>query len=204
MTVTTGTTDWVEWAVADAPIPGQITSGDGYLVVPQPLRTLIAVMDGLGHGPEAHEATSAAIAAIAETPDAPLRSLFERCHMALRRTRGVVMSIAVIASDGQTEWLGVGNVSGHVVRSAPPHRHEGTLARGGVVGWRMPSLDTRSARLDAGDLLIMATDGIQDGFVSSVEPILSPRIVAARILEENGRGYDDALVLVARYDGGRR
>ena len=67
MTVTSGSTDWVVWAAAGAPIPGQITSGDGYLVVPRPLRTLIAVMDGLGHGPDAHEATSAAIAAIAET-----------------------------------------------------------------------------------------------------------------------------------------
>ena len=104
------------------------------------------------------------------------------------------MTIAAIAGDGQMEWLAVGNVSGYIVRSAPPHRHEGALTRGGVVGWRMPSLHMRSARLDAGDLLIMATDGIRDGFVSSVEPILSPRIIASRILEENGRGYDDALV----------
>ena len=113
------------------------------------------------------------------------------------------MTLAAIADDGQMEWLAVGNVSGYVVRSAPPHRHEGALARGGVVGWRMPSLHTGSVRLDAGDLLIMATDGIRDGFASFVEPILSPRIIACRILEENGRGYDDALVLVARYDSGR-
>ncbi len=45
-------------------------------------------MDGLGHGPDAHEATSAAIAAIAETPDAPLPSLFECCNKALQRTGG--------------------------------------------------------------------------------------------------------------------
>ena len=68
----------------------------------------------------------------------------------------------------------------------------------------MPSLNPRSACLDAGDLVIMATDGIRDGFVRSVEPILSPRIIASRILEENGRSYDDALVVVARYDGGQR
>ena len=32
----------------------------------------------------------------------------------------------------------------------------------------------------------------------------SPQIIASRILEEHGRGYDDALVVVARYEGGRR
>lgn len=88
VTVTAGTTDWMVWAAAGTPIPSQVTSGDGYLVIPRPLRTLIAVMDGLGHGPEAHKATSAAIALIAEIPDAPLRSLFESCHQALQRTRG--------------------------------------------------------------------------------------------------------------------
>jgi negative regulator of sigma-B (phosphoserine phosphatase) len=204
MTVTIGTTDWVVWAAAGTPIPGQITSGDGHSVIPRPLRTLIAVMDGLGHGPEAHKATSAAIAVIAQIPDAPLRSLFERCNEALQRTRGVVMTIAAIAGDGQMEWLGVGNVSGYVVRSAPPHRCEAALTPGGVVGWRMPTLRARRIQLDAGDLVILATDGIQAGFASSVEPILSPRIIASRILDEGSRGHDDALVVVARYDGGRR
>ena len=204
MTVTTGTTDWVVWAAADAPSPGQITSGDGYLVISRPHRTLIAVMDGLGHGPDAHVATSAAIAAITKIPDASLLSLFESCNEALQRTRGVVMTIASIAVNGQMEWMSVGNVSGYVVRSIPPYRHEGALNRGGVVGWRMPSLSPRSDCLDAGDLVIMATDGIRDGFVRFVEPILSPRVIASRILEENGRSYDDALVVVARYEDGRR
>lgn len=113
------------------------------------------------------------------------------------------MTIAAIAGDGQMEWMGVGNVAGYVVRSAPPHRCEGASTRGGVVGWRMPTLRVGKARLDAGDLVIVATDGIQEGFASCVEPIQSPRTIASRILDEGSRGYDDALVLVARYDGGR-
>jgi phosphoserine phosphatase RsbX len=204
MTVTAGTTDWVEWAAAGMPIPGETSSGDGHLVVRRPSRTLIAVMDGLGHGPEAHEAATAAAAAIAEVPDAPLRSLFEHCDEALRRTRGVVMTIASIAEDGQMEWMGVGNVEAVVVRSTLAGRHEGVVAHGGIVGDRLPSLYQGSTGLDAGDLLIMATDGIQSDFVSSVDPTLSPQIMAARILESYSRGYDDALVVVARYDGGRR
>ena len=186
------------------PHPGETSSGDGHLVVRGALRTLIAVMDGLGHGPEAHRATTAAIAAIAEIPDAPFRSLFEHCDRALRRTRGVVMTIASIAADGQLEWMGVGNVEAIVVRSAAPYRHEAIVTRGGVVGYRLPSLYPGGTHLDAGDVLVLATDGIRSGFVSSVDPILSPQIIASRILEEHGRGYDDALVVVARYEGSRR
>ena len=196
MTLTVGATNWVEWAATGTPIPGETSSGDGHLVVRGALRTLIAVMDGLGHGPEAHRAATAAIAAIAEIPDAPLRSLFEHCNGALRRTRGVVMTIASIADDGQMEWMGVGNVEAIVVRSAAPYRR--------VVGYRMPPLYPGGTHLDAGDVLVMATDGIQSGFARSVDPTLSPEIIASRILEEHSRGYDDALVVVARYEDDRR
>ena len=123
MTLTAGATGWVEWAATGTPIPGETSSGDGHLVVRGALRTLIAVMDGLGHGPEAHRATTAAIAAITEIPDAPLRSMFAHCDGALRQTRGVVMTIASIAGDGQMEWMGVGNVEAIVVRfgrTVPP------------------------------------------------------------------------------------
>jgi negative regulator of sigma-B (phosphoserine phosphatase) len=204
MTLTAGATNWVEWAAIGCPIPGETSSGDGQLVVQRALRNLIAVMDGLGHGPEAHQATTAAIAVIAEFPDASLRSLFEHCHGALRRTRGVVMTIASIAADGQMEWMGVGNVEAIVVRSAAPSRHEAIVTRGGVVGYRLPSLHLGGTHLDAGDMLVMATDGIRSGFISSADPVLSPEIIASRILEEHCRGTDDALVVVARYEGDRR
>ena len=114
------------------------------------------------------------------------------------------MTIASIAADGQMECMSVGNVGGMVVRSAPPYRHESVVARAGIVGYRLPSLYQGGARLDAGDLLVMATDGIRSDFVSSLDPSLSPQLIASRILEGHSRGYDDALVVVARYDGGLR
>jgi negative regulator of sigma-B (phosphoserine phosphatase) len=203
MTLDAGTTDWVVWAAAGSPCPGETSSGDEHLVARRSLRTLIAVMDGLGHGPEAHKAATAATAAITEIPDAPLPALFEHCHQALRRTRGVVLTIASIAADGQMEWLSVGNVGAMVVRSVPPYRHESVVARAGIVGYRLPSLHQGAASLEAGDLLVMATDGIRSDFASSLDPALSPRIIASRILEGHNRGYDDALVVVARYAGGR-
>jgi hypothetical protein len=113
------------------------------------------------------------------------------------------MTIASIAADGQVEWMGVGNVGGMVVRSAPPYPHESVVARAGIVGYRLPSLYQGGARLDAGDLLVMATDGIRNDFVSSLDPALPPHTIASQILEGHSRDYDDALVVVARYDGGR-
>ena len=59
---------------------------------------------------------------------------FERCNLALRQTRGRGDDYGIDRSGRPDRWLAVGNVEGIVVRSAHPPRHEGVLARGGVVG----------------------------------------------------------------------
>lgn len=191
----------LDWAVAGEPLAGEDRSGDQHLVVPLPAGALLAVIDGLGHGPEAFEAASVAVAALAEHPQAPLRSLVERCHQALRRTRGVVMTVASIGRDGRMEWLGVGNVEGLVVRAGRTIGHEGILLRGGVVGQALPILRPATVALRRGDVVVLATDGIRDGFAGSIDPAEDPRAIASRVLAEHARGGDDALVLVARYRG---
>jgi hypothetical protein len=72
--------------------------------------------------------------------------------------------------------------------------------RGGVVGYLLPSLRTATVQLERDDVLVLATDGVRPVFGDW--PGEPPQDVAARILDEQGRGTDDALVLVARYRGG--
>ena len=134
-------------------------SGDQYLVS----RTgdggvLVAVADGLGHGPEAASAAKTAIAVLEAGQERELGARFLRCHERLRDTRGVVLSLGLFAT-GSLTWLGVGNVDGVLLRSgfgAP----EQLLVRGGVVGRRLPSLELSRLTVARGDTLILATDGI--------------------------------------------
>ena len=93
---------------------------------------------------------------------ATLGARFLRCHERLRDTRGVVLSLGLFAT-GSLTWLGVGNVDGVLVRSgsgAP----EQLLVRSGVVGRRLPSLELSRLTVARGDTLILATDGIDQGF----------------------------------------
>jgi len=55
--------------------------------------------------------------------------------------------------------------------------------------------------VNAGDTLVLATDGIASGFLSDVSSRDEPQRLADHILDRYGKGTDDALVLVARYLG---
>jgi serine phosphatase RsbU (regulator of sigma subunit) len=188
----------VEWTVATRSLGSE--SGDQYLVS----RTgdggvLVAVVDGLGHGPEAASAAKTAIAALEAGHERELGARFLRCHERLRDTRGVVLSLGLFAT-GSLTWLGVGNVDGVLVRSgvgAP----EQLLVRGGVVGVRLPSLELSRLAVARGDTLIVATDGVDQGFAGDPGITFATPPTAERILADHGKETDDALVLVVRYLG---
>ena len=87
---------------------------------------------------------------VRERPSEDLVLLAERCHSALRDTRGAAISLAFVSSLKSTmTWLGVGNVEGRVLSGDPSARRpKGSLALGsGVPGHELPSV--RTATLDA-------------------------------------------------------
>jgi negative regulator of sigma-B (phosphoserine phosphatase) len=183
----------MHWAVAARPIAGEVVSGDAHLVAEHEGGALLAVIDGLGHGPEAERSAHAAVEVLARAPARPLERLVVDCHEALGRLRGAMMT-----------WLGVGNVEGLFVPapSSNARRRERLFVWGGVIGQSLPSLRPASLPLRAGDVLVLATDGIRSDFADR-HGIISGTVdaIANRILAEHATGRDDALVLVARYGG---
>src|SRR6516164_9604195 len=106
----------LEWGVAQRALPGETVSGDRYVVHPVSDGVLIAVVDGLGHGAEAATAAEVATATLETYSREPVISLLERCHSALRHTRGAAISVASFsATNGSMTWVGVGNVEGVIL-----------------------------------------------------------------------------------------
>jgi len=194
----------VHWGVATLALEGQVESGDLHLVQPVKDGVLIAVVDGLGHGEEAAAAARLAVATLERHADEPPFSLLQRCHVALKGSRGVVMSLACFdAPRGTMTWLGVGNVEG-VLHHADWSERSGRaslITRGGIVGSEVPAVQAAVIPVNAGDTLVLATDGIASGFLSDVSSRDEPQRLADHILNRYGKGTDDALVLVARYLG---
>jgi negative regulator of sigma-B (phosphoserine phosphatase) len=196
----------IEWGYASRALPGQPTSGDLQVVRPFPGGVLIAVLDGIGHGGEAAVAALTAGAILEKHAGDPVIELVQRCHEALRYTRGVAMSIASFsASEGLLTWLAVGNVEGILLRQSggAVTAEESLLLRAGVVGLHLPALEVEVVPVSERDTLIFTTDGIQNNFSRGLSGNGTPQRTAEDILARHGKTSDDALVLVARFFPGR-
>jgi negative regulator of sigma-B (phosphoserine phosphatase) len=162
---------------------------------------VFAVIDGLGHGQEATLAAKKAAATIEANPLEPVAALLARCHAALAGTRGAVATLAELDGPGATlTWIGIGDVEG-IVHSFRGQKRQSLLLVPGVLGDRIPpNPRVHSVKLEQGDVLVLATDGVRRSFVE--EPILLEPMPAAaeRIIERHARKTDDALVLLVRYN----
>jgi negative regulator of sigma-B (phosphoserine phosphatase) len=194
--------DRLELGVAERALAGEYRSGDRAVLVAYGGGALVAAIDGLGHGGDAADAAAAAAEVLAAHPDEEPAQLIADCHRALSRTRGAVMTLAWFDLErGRLSWTGVGNVEGRLIHAAagPGAPTEGALTKGGVVGYNLPSVRVTSAGLEIGDVMVLATDGIDSGFAEAVTGGGSAQDIAERILAEHGKQGDDALVVVVRY-----
>ena len=196
----------IEWCTASRVAPAETESGDLHLVSQWDGGALVAVIDGLGHGPQAKVAARQAADVLAARAREPLVALVQHCHDAMRETRGAAMTLVAFDSRADTATaLGVGNVEAVVVRAdgqAQPAR-ESILLRAGVVGYQLPALHPAVVSIAVGDVVVFATDGVRDDFAESVNWGEALPTLVERILERSFRGTDDALVLACKYTGDR-
>ena len=194
----------MEWGVAARMSAGESESGDRHLVKAVGSQVLVAVVDGLGRGPEAAAVARAAIETLEGNGESTLPGLLSACHRALAGTRGAVVSLALVdPAVGALTWAGVGNVAGVLLQRGPAGHARGLAMRGGIVGGEMPRVEPETLALSGDDTLIFATDGIKGGFADELPLNDDPKRQAAAILERYGRPDDDALVVVVHFAGTR-
>ena len=193
----------LDWGVALLPQPGQVECGDAWIVEPVAEGFLVAVIDGLGHGAAAASAAHRAQLSIRSSVSRPLQSIVSDCHQALLGSRGAAISLARIDTGAESlTWIGVGNVEGLVLNpvafSPPFWKNDALVARGGVVGYDLPSLRPATLPFKPGSFLIFATDGVKPGFAAEMRAGQRAQQAADLILAGCRRGTDDALVMVVQ------
>jgi anti-sigma regulatory factor (Ser/Thr protein kinase) len=189
-----------EVAIFGRPIEGENASGDDAAFLRSQDALLVAVADGLGHGPEAREASARAMATVRERGETDPAALLGACDRALRGTRGAVMAVARFARITRTLiHAGAGNINTHLYRPRATRRFGSVSC---VLGARGPSprLMAETESLDPRPLLVMFSDGISSRADLSEELELlrqPPLVIAHQLVVRHGRKTDDALVLVA-------
>lgn len=202
--IESGKTICVEWSAARFAKENEDSCGDLFLVKNYRDQVLVAAVDGLGHGEEAFKASKKALETLNLFSNESLISIINTCHKELRKTRGVVMSLAVFDMWEQTmTWTGVGNVEGILYRDKENEftGRENIIIRGGVVGYKLPFLKASMVSVSPGDTLIFATDGVNRDFLRDIDIRKTPEKIVEKISSKYIDHSDDALVLVARYTG---
>jgi anti-sigma regulatory factor (Ser/Thr protein kinase)/serine/threonine protein phosphatase PrpC len=196
---TKGRGDAHRFGVWSRPHPGEDKNGDAYFILERGRRTLLAVIDGLGHGPGAKEASDVAVDRLDEWMGEPLDEVLPALHDALRATRGAVIGAAIIDNGAERfHYSGVGNV---MVRVYGAPEHTTPVSANGTLGARLGQLRVWTYPWAEGATLIMASDGLSASWdIESYPGILqrTPQLLAGVLMRDYGRNADDATVLVAR------
>lgn len=163
------------------PYGGAEYSGDAWAWVRAGDLVTLMLADGLGHGPEAAQASSAAVTALHRWAHLSPAASLQRLHDALRGTRGAAVALAQLdLTAGRLRFAGIGNV-GARLRTDGTWRH--LLSRPGIVGVHRPGTLREEAADWVGDpILILHTDGLPSRWTPPSDPGLpatDPAVTAA-------------------------
>jgi hypothetical protein len=178
---------------------GEIVSGDTALIVAQSRGLFLAIVDVLGHGPEAHAVAEQTEAYLREHAGTDLVRLMQQLHERLRGGLGAAVGLGYLEGEtGRFRYVGIGNTRLRRFGSAETR----LVSRDGTVGQHMRTLREMSLQLEAGDLLLMTTDGVKEHFAVEDYPGLlgdCSAVVARLVVERFGKEHDDATCLALRY-----
>lgn len=181
------------------PKQGEEVCGDSWSVLLGPEETTLLVADGLGHGPEAAEASVEAVRLLHRFGGHRVPVLLDYIHGGLRATRGAAVSIARFRpGSGKMIYSGIGNVSGVLATNGELRR---MVSMPGTAGHNARKIQEFEYPFTSG-LAILHSDGIASSWTIDRYPNLvarHPTLIAAVLYRDLARHRDDATVLVAKW-----
>ena len=169
-------------------------SGDGVLVIEMPDGILLSIVDGLGHGTEAHYACQCCLTEVIAHYDLEMIDLVKIVHDRIKGSRGVAIGLLKI-NENTVEWLGVGNISIFMVNGE--HQYLSSFSQSGIVGFILPRLIVRSFK----DIrnVVLFTDGLISTWDQIQDWNVMPDISDLSSSQWKLLNDDKALIIGSRY-----
>lgn len=190
----------------NVPFAGAAYSGDLWTCVHASDRLTLMLADGLGHGPEAARASTAAAEELRRCARLSPAEQIRRLDTALRGTRGAAVAVAQLdLRAARLTFAGVGNIGARLYEGGG---WRPLLSRPGIVGVHRPTTVPETEVPWAADrLLILHSDGLPSRWVPPSEPGLltaDPAVTAAVTVRDAGSSArpvrDDTAVAVLSPD----
>lgn len=182
------------------PKRGQDVSGDAWAVRHAADSLWLTLLDGLGHGPLAADASRRAVDIfMAADPAAMPEEVLRTVHAGIKATRGAVMAIAKIEpAKSVLSFAGVGNIVS-IVHTAETTQH--LLSTDGTVGYNVRTVRPTQAGWATGSVFIATTDGLSTRWNLNRHPGLTsrhPSLIASVLHRDFARDADDATIVVIK------
>ncbi|WPP49775.1 ATP-binding SpoIIE family protein phosphatase [Catalinimonas niigatensis] len=183
--------------------PNENLCGDGYIIEYEPEHQLFnaLILDGLGHGAGAYEASQAAIAAYTSLPKDSPELVLREIHQQIKKTRGAVaMALKYNFKEESLTYCGVGNISGKTTNYRTA-KHLSSF--NGIVGHVMSSrIHDQEIPWERGSLLFIHSDGLISRWdLAKYTQIqkYDPAILAACLYRDYKRGNDDTMIVICKH-----
>jgi len=188
----------IEISGINVPLKNQSVSGDAWDVKVDRDSVWIGVIDGIGHGTDAHAASTSGIATFWESNGTSTDVVLEDIHYKLRSSRGAAGSIARINLAQKTvHFSGIGNVNGVIIAEV----HKRLLTHNGTLGHAVRKVQEVSYPFETGSLIALYSDGLVSQWSIDAYPGLkqhSVAAIAAVVYRDFSRRRDDASIVIGR------
>lgn len=182
------------------PKPGESVSGDGGIQDLNREYSRILVADGLGHGPDAHQAIIEARKAFKLCNENDPVEIIRFIHKSIKKTRGAVGAV-VVYDFKRAIWkiAGVGNISIHMSNYSGGKNQ---MSYNGIIGHNIPTTMT-CQEISSADYpqAVLCSDGLKTRWDSTKYTginKLDPSFLAAALYKDYGRQTDDMSVVVCK------
>jgi negative regulator of sigma-B (phosphoserine phosphatase) len=181
-----------EVAHISLPMPGELQNGDAVSVRQGVSSIFLAVFDGLGHGPDAAQASRRAVEALELMAfDVGVHDAMQELHRELRGTRGAAGTLCIIRNS-VLEICAVGNVALMCTDCAIP-----LVLSAGVLGHQVAKFRVGTCKLPPRVRIALLSDGVSTRFRLDEYARLEPQRACQDIMARYRRKEDDASVLIA-------
>ncbi len=188
----------LRFGVLSTPAPGEAACGDGYFLHLDGESARIGVVDGLGHGPLAADASLAAIEVFGRTTRRSLVDVIDEAHRALRPTRGAAVGLLDLDLAARAaEFAGIGNIGGTVIDREGARKS--VVSHNGIVGHTVRRVQPFRYDWPAESTVVLYSDGITTSWSTTAYRGIHarhPALLAALIARDHTRGRDDATLVV--------
>lgn len=190
-----------QWQVGSmcVPLASEAVCGDSWVAVDSQHFLTVLVADGLGHGPDAAEASLRAVSVLEQHSQNLPSEILQKSHTLMKGSRGAAVAVARIDHDAaELRYTGVGNISGCIFRN---RGRQHLLSHNGIVGSQMSRTKEFTYEWSHDSLLILHSDGIGTKWdINSYAGLSSrhPSVIAAVLHRDHTRVRDDSTIVVVK------